>query len=157
MKNMFLAVVCLLSLSTFAKDNSVNEVLKVGNFVTKLKKLDGKQGVATNNTGENGTGVCEVEVVDSEDTVSLYLNGTGQYFTPVAHIFYDTAKVKSDSKILVDTDSNRPGGDACGDFGGAVGYKKYITIENNKVTISESFRCTFELFKKYDLKTSCQL
>ena len=79
------------------------------------------------------------------------------YFTPVAHIFNADAEAINANTVLVSTDSNRPGGDACGDAGGAMRYKKTISVNGRKVTIEESFRCAFEGLKKYVLTSTCQL
>ncbi|MEH0860918.1 hypothetical protein [Halobacteriovorax sp. DPLXC-1] len=124
-------------------------------FVSKLKKLDGKTGVTSTNTNDTGTGECSIEVDSLADSVSLYFRDTGYYFTPVAHAFSDSAELVDANTLLVSEDSNRPGGDACGSYGGESGYKKTITLNGDSVTIRETFRCF--LFKKYDFSFTCKL
>lgn len=141
----------LISTQSFAIDAGVVKI------VNKLKSLDGKEGKSESSFDKWGTGKCTIEVSeDSSALLSVTFEDTGFYFTPVAHIFDDAKAIGSDTLLITDN-SNRPGGDACGDFGGATGYKKTIKVTDKEVVISEKFRCVFEFFKRYELTTSCKI
>ncbi len=130
---------------------------KVQTIVSKLKLLNGKRGVSTSSFDQWGTGKCTIEVQeDSSALVSVTFEDTGFYFTPVAHVFENAQALSSDTLLISDS-SNRPGGDACGDIGGATSYKKTLKVTDREVVISEKFRCAFELFKKYELTTKCKI
>ncbi len=152
MKKIFLTVLvmCVFSVNVQAADQNVQKI------VAQLIKLDGSVGKLTSTVEKDHTGICQIAVDSSAEVVSVSFEGTGLYFTPVAHIFND-AKAVNANTVLVSTDSNRPGGDACGDSGGATRYKQTVSVKANQVKIEESFRCTFEGFKKYILTSTCQL
>ncbi len=152
MNKLFFTVLmmCAASINVQAADQNVQKI------VDQLIKLDGAVGKITSTVEENHTGICKVSVDTSGEAVSVSFEGTGLYFTPVAHIF-GNAKVVAANTLLVSTNSNRPGGDACGDSGGAVRYKQTVSVKANQVKIVESFRCTLEGFKKYTLASTCQL
>jgi hypothetical protein len=122
----------------------------------KLAALNGKTGAVVESY-DNGTQAGD-KVVSEQDRsgYTVNLEVMQMYFNPVATVMMDTVKVINESSLLVSTNSDRAGGDACGDFGGATGYKKILTVENNTVTIAESFRCALEGFKKYELSTTCK-
>lgn len=125
-------------------------------FLQRVIALDGRTGVVASNFEERTSGRCTIEVeLDAADGgLSLFFRDTGTYFTPVAHVFPD-AELISENTLLVSTNPDRAGGDKCGDFGGAIRYKKTISLKNNAIQIEETFRCTFEGFKKYQLVSSC--
>ncbi|AYF45174.1 MULTISPECIES: hypothetical protein [unclassified Halobacteriovorax] len=127
----------------------------VSSFLKSLEKLDGQEGRVSSNTNERGTGECQIEILKDTQSTSIYFRNTGYYFTPVAHAFSDSAELVDANTLLVSEDSNRPGGDACGSYGGESGYKKTITLNGDSVTIRETFRCF--LFKKYDFSFTCKL
>ncbi|MFP5520061.1 MAG: hypothetical protein ACLGGX_09170 [Bdellovibrionia bacterium] len=141
--------------SAFAKTSEI-ELAK-----EHLRKLNGTVGTLTSDVEPNLNGKpCTIDIEEgviesfNKEYLSLRFKNTGLYFTPVAHIDAESTLVE-DNTILVSTSSERPGGDACGSFGGAMRYKKTITIEEKAITISESFRCAGELFKKYELNSTC--
>lgn len=146
---MFLSVIAF-GFNSHAMDPEARTIVK------KLKDLNGREGKVASNIEKESTGVCRITVDQDQDGISLSFEGTGYYFTPIAHIFSDV-EVEDKNTLIVSTNSNRPGGDACGDFGGAVGYKKMISLKNRQVKIEETFRCTLEGFKKYKLTTTCTL
>lgn len=125
-------------------------------FTAKLLKLNGKSGVASSTIERDGTGRCTVRVEKDETGTSVYFDDTGYYFTPVAHIFDDAESVSA-TTVLVSRSSDRPGGDACGTAGGAIRYKKIVSLEGKTLKIEETFRCSLELFKKYELTSTCKL
>ncbi len=137
------------SINAQAADQSVKKI------VAQLIKLDGSVGKLTSTVEENHTGVCKLSVDAATEAVTVRFEETGLYFTPVAHIFSDASAIAVNT-VLVSTDSNRPGGDACGTAGGSFRYKKTVTVSERKVVIEESFRCAFEGFKKYVLTSTCQ-
>lgn len=129
-------------------------------FVSRLKALDGREGKIVASYDENNTGRCRLELqtydsLDGGQGLAVYLQDTGMYFTPSAGLDKDTQLIDANT-ALVSSSSKRPGGDACGDFGGAVRYKKVLVLKDNQVTIRETFRCVMDGFKKYDLYTTCQ-
>ena len=134
-----------------------NASASIDSIVNKLVRLDGKAGVASSNFERGGTQRCVIQTDLDEDSVSVTFRETGYYFTPVVHVFFNRAKAISNDTLLVSTSSKRPGGDACGDAGGAVNYKKTLTVTDREVVIKEEFRCAFELFKKYQLISKCSL
>ena len=152
MNKLFLTVLALLvfSMNSQAADQNVQNVLN------QLLKLDGSIGKITSNIEDKHTGVCRLSVDAAAEAVTIRFEDTGLYFTPVAHVFTD-AKVIATNTLLVSTDSNRPGGDACGIAGGSFRYKKTVAVNGRKVVVEESFRCALEGFKKYILTSTCQL
>lgn len=155
MKNMFgkilASAVLLTSISATAGGND---------FVKRLKALEGRAGTLVESYDPSNTGRCSLELenyesLDGSQAIAVRLTNTGMYFEPSAHLDKQT-QLKDENTALISTSSKRPGGDACGDFGGAVNYKKVLVVEGKTVTIRETFRCTFEGFKKYDLATTCQ-
>ncbi|AFY00353.1 hypothetical protein [Bdellovibrio bacteriovorus] len=129
-------------------------------FLKRLKALDGREGKIVASYDESNTGMCRVELqtydsLDGGQGLAVYLQDTGMYFTPSAGLDKDT-KLTDANTALVSTSSKRPGGDACGDFGGAIGYKKVLVLDGNQLTIRETFRCMMDGFKKYDLSTTCE-
>ncbi len=152
MKKLFLTVLvmCAFSTNVQAADQNVKKI------VDQLIKLDGAVGKIISTVEENHTDVCKVSVDVAAEAVTVRFEDTGLYFTPVAHIFND-ARVIAVNTVLVSTDSNRPGGDACGIAGGSFRYKKTVAVSERKVVIEESFRCALEGFKKYVLTATCQL
>ncbi|CAE78635.1 hypothetical protein predicted by Glimmer/Critica [Bdellovibrio bacteriovorus HD100] len=155
MKNMFgkiLASTLLLS--------SISASAGGNDFVSRLKALDGREGKIVSSYDDENTGRCRLELQkyeleDGSQGLAVYLQDTGMYFTPSAGLDKET-KLKDANTAVVSTSSERPGGDACGDFGGALGYKKVLVLKDNQVTIRETFRCVMDGFKKYDLSTTCQ-
>lgn len=133
-------------------------------FVAKLQALNGRTGKIVKSYDKENTGKCTLELeayeyeMGGENHSGMYVRfqDTGMYFQPSVGIDSDADVSFDGSTIITDKSSKRPGGDACGDFGGAIGYKKGITIEGKKVTIRESFRCVLDGFEKYDLQTTCQ-
>lgn len=125
-------------------------------IVNKLRALNGRTGQVASNIEKDSTGRCQLSVEDNDYGVSVTFEGTGLYFTPVAHIDENAAAL-DEGTLLVSTNGKRAGGDACGDWGGAINYKKTISVKQNVVTIEESFRCALEAFKKYRLISSCAL
>lgn len=124
-------------------------------ILSRLSNMVDKVGRAETNTKMGHTEECRV-VVESDETGTSVSIDAAFYFTPIAHLFNGEVKVEDNDTILVSTSSKRAGGDACGDWGGAVGYKKRLIITEDKVTVRESFRCTLEGLKKYVLESSCQ-
>lgn len=102
----------------------------------------------------NDIGTCSISLED--DYLSLEGNF---YFPPNVEL-----SAKLDSKTSQETvylskyNGKRPGGDQCGDFGGMVGFQQVAKInkKNRTVSIINSFRCTFEGFKKTVLDWSCK-
>lgn len=125
-------------------------------FLQRIVALDGRTGAVASNFEERTTGQCtiEVQIDEADGGLSVYFRNTGGYFTPVVHVFPD-AELVNEETLLVSTNPDRAGGDKCGDFGGAIRYKKTISLKNNAIQIEETFRCTFEGFKKYQLVSSC--
>lgn len=151
MKKLVLTVFALMvAIGAQASTNSKQGLIK------RIKSLNGATGKVTSNLEQNTTGVCTVEIQDDGSSVSLYLRGTGLYFTPVAHIGADAELVDKET-VLVSTKSARPGGDACGDAGGSMNYKKTVSLKGRVLKIEENFRCVFEGFKKYNLVSTCAL
>ncbi|MFV8248496.1 hypothetical protein [Bdellovibrio bacteriovorus] len=129
-------------------------------FLKRLKALDGREGKIVASYDESNTGKCRLELqnyesIDGSQAIAVYLQDTGMYFTPSASLDKET-KLKDANTAVVSTSSKRPGGDACGDFGGAIGYKKVLVLDGNQVTIRETFRCLMDGFEKYDLATTCE-
>lgn len=147
---MIFAVSCSFTNSAFAGSSDVMDMVK------KVKALNGRTGQVTSSYENDSTGKCTIAVSEDEYGVSVSFEDTGFYFTPIAHIM-EEAKAESSNTLIVSTNSKRPGGDACGDFGGAINYKKTLTIKGREVRITESFRCTFEGLKKYNLISTCTL
>lgn len=151
MKNFLIAAALVVSsVAAHAQD------ARVQSLIGKLTKLNGKSGVATSTVERDGTGRCTVRVEKDETGTSVYFDDTGYYFTPVAHIFDDAESVSA-TTVLVSRSSDRPGGDACGTAGGAIRYKKIVSLEGKTLKIEETFRCSLELFKKYELTSTCKL
>lgn len=161
MKNALVAAALLLT--SFSAVAGGNDVGNAGDVLSRLKALNGRTGKIVETYDKGNTGKCRLELkpydFDGGDgtqvtgtTVSF--EDTGMYFTPIAHI--DTGSEARSGVITVETSSDRPGGDACGDFGGAIGYKKQITVKGDIVAIRETFRCVLDGFKKYDIHTICQ-
>lgn len=151
MKKLVLTVLFITSaLGSKASANSADSLIQ------QLKSLHGATGRIVSNIEKESTGVCRVVVNEDDYGVSVSLEETGLYFTPIAHISSD-ATLEDNNTLLVSTNPNRVGGDACGDWGGAVRYKKTISLEKNVLKISESFRCSLEGFKKYNLISACVL
>lgn len=125
-------------------------------LLKKLRALNGREGRVTSNFEQSSSGECRISIEEDSEGLSVRFENTGFYFTPVAHVFADV-EVEDAQTLLVSDNSNRPGGDACGDAGGAVNYKKLLSVTNKQVKIEESFRCTFEAFKKYRLISTCEL
>lgn len=151
MKNFLIAAALVVSsVAAHAQD------ARVSSLIGKLTKLNGKSGVVTSTVEREGSGRCTLRVETDESGTSIFFDDTGYYFTPVAHIF-DDAEAVSDSVVLVSTSSDRPGGDACGTAGGAIRYKKTVSLVGKTVKIEETFRCSLELFKKYELTSTCKL
>lgn len=151
MKNFLIAAALVVSsVAAHAQD------ARVQSLIGKISKLDGKSGVATSTIERDGTGRCTLRVETDESGTSIFFDDTGHYFTPVAHIFND-AEAVSETTVLVSTSSDRPGGDACGTAGGAVRYKKTVSLVGKTLKIEETFRCSLELFKKYELTATCKL
>lgn len=147
---MVLAASCSFASSAFAGSGDVMDMVK------KVKALNGRTGKVASSYENDSTGKCTIAVSEDEYGVSVSFEDTGFYFTPIAHIT-EEAEAESSNTLIVSTNSNRPGGDACGDSGGAINYKKTLTIKGREVRIAESFRCTFEGFKKYNLISTCTL
>lgn len=159
MKAILAVALLMTSISAFAGGNDVGNA---GDVLSKLKALNGRTGKIVESYDKENTGKCrlELESYDYEmanrqySGTSVKFEDTGMYFTPIAHVDSD-ASARS-GVIIVETSSERPGGDACGDFGGAINYKKSISVKGNLVAIRETFRCVLDGFKKYDLYTICQ-
>lgn len=145
---------CLMIVSLAAHAGG-NDIGNAGLLMNQLKALNGRSGKLVDSYDKENSGKCRLQVVADTDGMTVSFEDTGMYFTPVAHI-YETTQAEDANTLLVSTNSKRPGGDACGDFGGAVRYKKQVAIKGNVVAIRETFRCSFEGFKKYDLMTVCQ-
>ncbi|MBV2169068.1 MAG: hypothetical protein KUL82_10195 [Bdellovibrio sp.] len=149
MKKLVLMVLFMASaLGSKASANSAQGLIE------QLKSLNGATGRVASNIEKESTGVCKVAVTEDDYGVSVSFEGTGLYFTPIAHISSD-ATLEDNNTLLISTNPNRVGGDVCGDWGGAVRYKKTISLEKNVLKISESFRCSLEGFKKYNLISAC--
>ncbi|POB15201.1 hypothetical protein [Halobacteriovorax sp. DA5] len=149
MKSITLAI--LIALSAFGSNVSANSDLD--SFVSDLKSLDGKSGKVVMNGEERGN--CTVLVEKDSDAVRVEFDTPELYANPVSVALLDSAELLDNDTLLVSTNSNRPGGDACGDFGGASNYKETISIDNNSVSINISFRCF--LFKKNKINYTCEL
>lgn len=150
----YLMTLVLVIISGGASANA-NEQEGISQIKSQLMSMNGKSGSFISNFDKENNGTCTLEVTQSELGMSVVFSGTGSYLTPVAHLFDENLKMLTDDTVLVSDNSNRPGGDACGDYGGAIGYQQTLSIEGNTVKIQEKYRCTFEFFKKYTLVTSC--
>lgn len=126
----------------------------VSSLIERVKKMDSKEGRVTDKKG-NDMGTCRVNVDSNESVVSVSLDGTDFYSDPSAFIYFSDVKLGGENTLIVSTNSDRPGGDACGDAGGAVGYKKSVVVYDNAIEIREKVRCTFSFFKKYESVAKC--
>ncbi|EPZ51861.1 hypothetical protein M902_2404 [Bacteriovorax sp. BAL6_X] len=149
MKSLSLAV--LFTLSALGANVSANS--NVDSFVSDLKSLSGKSGKVMMNGEERGS--CTVVVESDSDAVRVEFDTPELYANPVSVALLDSAELLDNDTLLVSTNSNRPGGDACGDFGGASNYKEKILIDDNSVSIDISYRCF--LFKKNEINYTCEL
>ncbi|MFG1526401.1 hypothetical protein ABMA67_15375 [Halobacteriovorax sp. RZ-3] len=149
MKSLSLAV--LIAISTFGVNVSANS--DVDSFVSELKSFDGKSGKVVMNGEERGN--CTVLIENDSDAVRVEFDTPELYANPVSVAVLDSAELLDNDTLLVSTNSNRPGGDACGDFGGASNYKEKIVIDDNSVSIDISYRCF--LFKKNKINYTCKL
>ncbi len=146
MKLLSLAVLIALSANVSASSN-------LDNFVSDLNDLNGKSGKVMMNGEERGN--CTVLVESDSDAVRVEFDTPELYANPVSVALLDRAELLDNDTLLVSTNSNRPGGDACGDFGGASNYKEKIVIDDNSVSIDISYRCF--LFKKNKINYTCEL
>ncbi|MGI4993462.1 hypothetical protein ACRXCV_12570 [Halobacteriovorax sp. GFR7] len=146
MKLLSLAVLIALSANVSANSN-------LDNFVSDLNDLNGKSGKVMMNGEERGN--CTVLVESDSDAVRVEFDTPELYANPVSVALLDSAELLDNDTLLVSTNSNRPGGDACGDFGGASNYKEKIVIDDNSVSIDISYRCF--LFKKNKINYTCEL
>ncbi|MFG1491939.1 hypothetical protein [Halobacteriovorax sp. ZH4_bin.1] len=148
MKLLSLAVLIALSANVSASSN-------LDNFVSDLNDLNGKSGKVIMNGEERGN--CTVLVESDSDAVRVEFDTDNPdlYANPVSVALLDSAKLIKNDTLLVSTSSNRPGGDACGDFGGETGYKEKIIIDENSVSIDISYRCF--LIQKNEINYTCEL
>lgn len=159
MKKLILLPVLFLGLSSVAMADS-----QVSAITAKLKSLNGSVGVVVSSyeAGVEGrscrlaTEDYDFEMAGKQITgTSVTFEDTGMYFKPGVSID-SNAKTSDANTIVTSTSSKRPGGDACGDWGGAVGYKESISVKGNQVTIRQKFRCLWDAFEKFDLAIVCQ-
>lgn len=151
-------VVVVLSLSANAQDGLENSDQKqIQHIKNTLKSLNGRAGVFSSNFDKDNNGTCIVDVTENSTSLTLAFNGTGAYSLPIVHLFVDSVRLLDANTLLVSTSSDRPGGDACGDFGGAVNYKQILSVQNNTIQIQTSYRCSYEFFKKYKLVSTCSV
>lgn len=159
MKKMVIGTLVMFSVASTAMAQS-----RAVDIVKGLRKLNGSVGRVVESY-ENGIAGsrCAINIQDEDFEMggerivgmTVSLNDTGMYFTPNAMIT-NSAKLVDDNTLLVSESSKRAGGDACGDMGGAVGFKETISLEGKKVTIRQQFRCISDGLRKTDLKTTCQ-
>ncbi|UXR66086.1 hypothetical protein EZJ49_07465 [Bdellovibrio bacteriovorus] len=159
MKKLMMLPVLFLGFNSFALADSQVEAI-----TAKLKSLHGRVGtvVSSYESGIEGRS-CRLATEDYDFEMAgrqfsgtkVTLEDTGMYFTPGVEIDNDTKSYGANT-LLVSTSSKRAGGDACGDWGGAVGYKETISVEGNTVTIRQKFRCLWDAFEKFDLATVCK-
>lgn len=141
-------LILILQGNAFANSN-------IQNILKKIMLTDGKTGAPESNSENQNSDLCNVKIYENADSVELHIEDTGYYFSPISYAFYSNIELIDQNTILVSTNSNRPGGDACGDAGGAFGYKEYITVTDSKIEIRKTYRCAYELFKKHDIYTRC--
>ncbi|WP_413288352.1 hypothetical protein [Bdellovibrio sp. HCB337] len=157
-RNTLVASLLFASLSAAAGGNDVGNA--ANNLESRLKSLNGRTGKIVDTYDQDNTGKCSLEVEDYDygdgsQGINVYLRDTGMYFEPSAGIT-DDADYQDANTVIVSKSSDRPGGDACGDFGGAMGYKKILSLKGKKLTIRETFRCVLDGFEKYDIFTTCE-
>lgn len=134
----------------FALGSSTNLI------VDRILALNGRTGRLLTNLESKTSGACFVRVQRYSNVIAVNFDGTQMEFPPVANIT-DNSSALSQDVLLVTNSSERPGGDACGEWGGAVGYAQKIKVSPNRITIEEEFRCALEGFKKYHLLSACEL
>ena len=66
----------------------------------------------------------------------------------------DELKVAGEKSWKTSNTGKRPGGDACGDWGGMSGYKEIITVRGSILEYRQKFRCY--LFEKNDTRFVCK-
>ena len=125
-------------------------------LVERLIALNGRTGRLLTNLESKTSGACFVRVQRYSNVIAVNFDGTQMEFPPVANITDNSTSLSQDV-LLVTNSSERPGGDACGEWGGAVGYAQKIKVSPNRITIEEEFRCALEGFKKYHLLSACEL
>ena len=116
----------------------------------ELARLQGKQGAFD---FERNRGRCEIELSRSGGSVSLAVKTNVEW----GGVIFDAEKLRPLAAGTYQTNSTgrRPGGDQCGDYGGMVGFKEIVQVKNNALVVTQSFRCSLELFKSYELVRTC--
>lgn len=159
LKNLVAAALLMTSVSAMAGGNDVGNANS--DLISRLKAANGRTGKIVESYDKENTGKCTIKVEDyvyesGEKSVIVSFEGTGMYFEPNLGIGSDADYIDANT-VIAEKNSNRPGGDACGDFGGAMNYKKGLAFKGKQIAIRETFRCVLDGFKKYDLYTICEL
>lgn len=148
MKRIFLIGMLIVSASSpsFASTEKV---------ISKLLEFHQKEGKLSSNIPSFDGGRCKIVINQEEQFIEVTFD-TDEVWPIAVSITPDAQLIDSNTLLSSDT-GKRAGGDACGDAGGSINYKKTVTVLNNSVEIRESMRCLFDFGQKTVLITKCNI
>lgn len=147
-KLLFTLITFIFHLQTFAN-------LDTQEILNRIISADGKVGTPVSNSERRHSEACIVKIHEGPEFVSVRFEGTNYDFLPFAVAYYDQIEAVDENTITIANNSDRPRGNICGGAGGLFAYKEYITITESEIKLQRTYRCLFQLFKKYDFYTRC--